>query len=280
MANAPAARQALSVLGLLARHVTPMPAAAIARELGLPRSTVYHLLAVLREEGFVVHLAGERRYGLGVAAFELGSAYSRREPLRWIAQTVLARLVEATTHNGHLAVLHGRDVLYVIEERAPGRPSLVTDVGVRLPAPLTASGLAMLAALPPQQVRALFPSRAALVTRGGAGPTSIRQLLRLIAGARRDGCAYEDGSVTAGFASVACAVLDHGGHPVAAVALTFPADEVDGPGRDALAVRVHHAAARIAGRIRGRVAAGTGAGAPVGVGPASDARAASRRAAT
>ena len=110
-----------------------MPAAAIARDLGLPRSTVYHLLAVLRDEGFVVHLPEQRRYGLGVAAFELGSAYARQEPLRWIAGTVLGRLVDATTHNGHLAVLHGRDVLYVIEERAAGRPSLVTDVGVRLP---------------------------------------------------------------------------------------------------------------------------------------------------
>ena len=99
-----------------------MPAAAIARDLGLPRSTVYHLLAVLRDEGFVVHLPEQRRYGLGVAAFELGSAYARQEPLRWIAGTVLSRLVDATTHNGHLAVLHGRDVLYVIEERAAGPP--------------------------------------------------------------------------------------------------------------------------------------------------------------
>ena len=67
-----------------------MPAAAIARDLGLPRSTVYHLLAVLRDEGFVVHLPEQRRYGLGVAAFELGSAYARQEPLRWIAGTVLS----------------------------------------------------------------------------------------------------------------------------------------------------------------------------------------------
>ena len=50
--------------------------------------------------------------------------------------------------SAHLAVLHGRDVLYVLEERAPGRPPLVTDVGVRLPAHLTASGRAILAALP------------------------------------------------------------------------------------------------------------------------------------
>ena len=125
---------------------------------------------MLRREGFVTHLPEERRYGLGVAAFELGSAYTRQEPLQRIARPVLARLVDATTHNAHLAVLHGRDVLYVVEERAPGRPPLVTDVGVRLPAHLTASGLAMLAALPPAQVRALFPSRAAFVQRHGVGP--------------------------------------------------------------------------------------------------------------
>ena len=56
MANAPAATHALGVLKLLGAHAGPMPAAAIARDLGLPRSTVYHLLAVLRDEGFVVHL--------------------------------------------------------------------------------------------------------------------------------------------------------------------------------------------------------------------------------
>jgi DNA-binding IclR family transcriptional regulator len=90
MANAPAASQALTVLQLLARHTEPVPASAIARDLGLPRSSVYHLLTVLCDH-----------------------------------------LVDATRHNAHLAVLHGRDVLYVIEERAPGRPPLVTDVGVR-----------------------------------------------------------------------------------------------------------------------------------------------------
>ena len=252
MANAPAASQALRVLRLLARHAAPMPAVAIARDLALPRSTVYHLLAVLRDEGFVVHLAEERRYGLGVAAFELGFAYSRQEPLRWIARTVLARLVGATTHNGHFAVLHGRDVLYVIEERAPGRPSLVTDVGVRLPAHLTASGLAMLAALPPQQVRALFPTRAAFARRGAHGPSSPAELRRLLGEVRRDGHAEEDGAITPGFASVASAVLDHTGHPIAAVALTFPATEVEAGARAALAVQVSRSAARISRRIHGR----------------------------
>src|SRR3954454_1375787 len=235
MPNAPAATHALKVLRLLARHAAPLPASAIARDLGLPRSSTYHLLGVLKDEGFVVHLPEQRRYGLGVAAFELGSAYSRQESLRWIAQTVLTRLVSATTHNAHLAVLHGRDVLYVIEERAPNRPALVTDVGVRLPAHLTASGLAMLSQLPAQQVNALFPSRRLLTRRHDAGPSSLTQLKQALGEARRNGYAEEDGFVTPGLASVATAVLDDCRHPVAAVALTFPDETTE---RDQLAAHV------------------------------------------
>jgi DNA-binding IclR family transcriptional regulator len=251
MANAPAAGQALAVLRLLARHTEPVPASAVARDLGLPRSSVYHLLTVLCEQGFVVHLADERRYGLGVAAFELGSAYTRQAPLQRLARQLLVRLVDATRHNAHLAVLHGRDVLYVIEERAHGRPPLVTDVGVRLPSQLTASGLAMLASLPPQQVRALFPSRDAFVQRHGVGPTTLPGLRSVLSRVRRDGFALEDGTVTPGFASVAAPVLDHSGHPVAGIAVTYPAAEVTAGQRRALVEEVIHTATDLNRRIGG-----------------------------
>lgn len=227
MPNAPAAGHALAILTLLARHATPVPAAAIARELGLPRSSTYHLLAVLVEQGYAVHLPEERRYGLGVASFELGSAYTRQAPLERIARPRLTRLADATGHNAHLAVLHGRDVLYLVEERVAGRPSLVTDVGVRLPSSLTASGLAILAALPAAQVRALFPSADSFVQRHGVGPTSLSALRRVLAATRTRGYAVEDGHVTPGLASVGAAVLDHTDHPVAAVAVTYAVERAD-----------------------------------------------------
>ncbi|HET8982287.1 MAG TPA: IclR family transcriptional regulator [Pedococcus sp.] len=251
MANVPAAAQALEVLSLLARHTQPLPAGSIARELGLPRSSTYHLLSVLRDHGFVTHLVEERRYGLGVAAYELGSAYQRQAPLQRIARPLLQRLVDETTHNAHLAVLHGRDVLYVIEERAPGRPLLVTDVGVRLPATLTASGLAMLAALPPAQVRALFPHRESLVQRDGRGATSPSQLRRELAAVRQRGYAVEDSSVSEGLSSVGRAVLDHTGHPVAGVAVTYPTTVVDEPERDRIVAAVTRVAGTLSTRIGG-----------------------------
>ena len=248
----PAARQALHLLLALARQGGPAPAATLARELGLPRSTTYHLLAELVAAGFVVHLPEERRYGLGVSAFELGTGYLRQEPLGRLARPVLGRLVDAVGYTAHLAVLHGREVLYVVEERAPGRPPLVTDVGVRLPAQLTASGRAVLADLPRANVRALFPDSAAFVDRRGTGPRSLSALRRLLADVRRDGFAGEDGEVTPGFASVAAAVHDHAGWPVAGAAVTFESGDLDAAGRAGLARRVTAAAAELSRRIGGR----------------------------
>jgi DNA-binding IclR family transcriptional regulator len=248
----PAARQVLALLGALARQPAPVPAAVLVRELGLPRSTVYHLLRELVDAGLAVHLPEERRYGLGVGALEIGTAYMRQEPLARLARPVLARLVDRVGESAHLAVLHGREVLYVVEERAPGRPSLVTDVGVRLPAQLTASGRAILAGLPAAQVRALFPSPATFVDRTGLGPRSLSALRRVLVEVRATGYATEDGEVTPGFASVAAAVHDHAGRPAASVAVTFPADEVEPAAREELARRVTRSAAELTRRINGR----------------------------
>ena len=227
MSQVPAATRTLRVLRFLASQPEPAPLDRISRACDLPRSTAYHLINAMIAEGFVVHLEDERRYGLGVAAFEVGSGFARQEPLQRIARRPLASLVDRTGYGGHLAVLHGRDVLYVLEERAPGRPPLVTGVGVRLPAHLTASGRAILMALPSRQVRALYPDRAAFVDRLGSGPASLSQLRTVLTEARQRGHAVEDGEVSDGMASVAAPVLDHNGHPVAGVAVTFPQDPAD-----------------------------------------------------
>ncbi|MCP2258726.1 transcriptional regulator, IclR family [Streptoalloteichus tenebrarius] len=222
--DVPALRRGLAVLRLLASKAGPVSAGAIARELELPRSTTYHLLSELASAGFVTHLPEERRYGLGVAAFELGSAYLRHDPLERLARPLLRRLVDRVERTAHLGVLHGPEALYLVREQPRQPQTLVTDVGVRLPAHLPASGRAMLAHLPAAQVRALFPGAASFVDRTGRGPRDLPALRRLLAAERRRGWAVEDGYVTRGFASVAAPVFDHGGRPVAAISVTFRHD--------------------------------------------------------
>jgi len=250
MGQVPAATRALRVLRFLATQPEPVTLDRLTQAVGLPRSTAYHLIRAMIEEGFVTHLPDEHRYGLGVAAFEVGSGYTRQEPLQRIARRYLAGLADRVGQSAHLAVLHGRDVLYVLEERARGRPPLVTDVGVRLPAHLTASGRAILAALPQNQVRALYPDRSAFVDRHGAGPTSLRALRSVLTETRQRGYAVEDGEVTPGLASVAAVVLDHNGHPAAGIAVTYPRAAIS----DLVAMisATEHTARLVSTRIGGR----------------------------
>ena len=251
MSLAPAADSVLRILALLAGHAEPVPAGLICATLGLPRSTTYRLLGILLERGFVSYLPEVRRYGLGVVSFELGSAYSRQMPLRRIAEPVLRHLVDQTRQNAHLAVLHGSDVYYVIEERASGRPPLVSDVGVRLPATLTASGLAMLSRLTAAQLRAIYPSAAALVQRDGRGAGTLLGLRSTLAEVRRRGFALEENLVTPGLSSVGLPVLDHTGHPLAGLSVTFQADRVDEREQQRLVHAVRHAAEALTRRLGG-----------------------------
>lgn len=250
----PAADQTLRVLGLLARARGPLPARMIATQLDLPRSTVYQLLAVLQEHGFVMHLREERRYGLALAAAELSSAYARQEPLGRVGRPLLAQMVDRLGFSGHLAVPHGRDVLYVVEERATGAPSLITGVNVRLPMPVTASGRAILTELPREQVRALFPDRDAFVHwPHDADPIDRLSKLRQVLDATATrGFALERGSVTPGFSSVAAPVFDHRGWPVAAIAVTFRDDEVPADDLAGLAGEVRAVAGALSTRLYGR----------------------------
>jgi DNA-binding IclR family transcriptional regulator len=251
MAESPAVDHALAVLTLLAREPEPLPASVIARTLGRPRSSTYRLLTVLADRGFVSYLPEQHRYGLGVAVFELGAAYQRQAPLARIARPTLDRLVDETHQHAHLAVLHGRDVYYVIEARARGRPSLITDVGVRLPATLTASGLALLAALPAAQIRALFPSADTLVRRNERGPARVSELRRILVDVRARGYAQEEESITEGFSSAAGAVCDHNGHPVAAVTVTYPTVDVDEAAHLGIVDAVQRAVAALTRRLHG-----------------------------
>ncbi len=249
MSQVPAASRALRVLRFLASQPDPVPLERICAEVGLPRSTAYHLLRAMIEEGFVTHVADDHRYCLGVAAFEVGTGYTRQAPLQRLARRPLVQLVDRTGRSAHLAVPHGRDVLYVVEERAPGHAPLVTDVGVRLPAHLTASGRAILAALSDAQVRALYPDRTAFVDRHGRGPSTLTALRRVLTETRQRGWAAEDGEVTPGFASVAAAVLDHNRTPVGGVAVTW--DLREPPDVPALVAAVTTTAAAISQRLGG-----------------------------
>ena len=214
MSKVPAATHTLAILRLLMTTDAPISAARIAAQLRLPRSTTYQLLKVMVDAGFVMHLKSHRTYGLGAAAYSLAQAYSTQQPLVRASTRhaqALAKLAGGSAHVSRLS--SGMEVLYVLEERSAAAVSLITDVGVRLAAERTASGRAMLAALPDAELKARVDA-AGLGRQWQKIHTMVRQV-------RSRGWAEETEEVSVGQSSIAAAVLDHTGRPAAALAVTF-----------------------------------------------------------
>jgi IclR family transcriptional regulator, acetate operon repressor len=255
--TSPAVGRALDVLMYLAGRSGPVAGAAIMRDLQIPRSSGYHLLEVLVERGFVTYVRDQHAYGLGVSAFEVGSAYLRHGPLEIRARPVLKKLVTQVHETCHLGILHGAETLYLLREQPTAMHMAVTltGIGVRMPAHLTASGRAILAHLPAAQVRGLFPSSRAFVDRTGEGPTSLPDLRRVLQQERRQGWAEEVGSITPGLRSVAACAFDHTGHPCAAFSVTYHHEGSRTPATD-LVRAVRAAAQQLTWALSGRPPAG------------------------
>jgi DNA-binding IclR family transcriptional regulator len=255
--KSPAARHVLAILDFLSHGKGPVPAAVIARTLEIPRSTTYQLLESLSDRGFAIHFPAERTWGLGVRAFEIGSGYAKQQPLVLVSAQLLRQLAQDLHVGSHLAVLHGPDVIYLVEERSSQGPWLVSDVGVRLPAHLTATGRAILAQLPKNQMRALYPDgSAALPVRHSHGPKSVRELRDLLQQTRQRGWSIEDEEISPGFFSVATVIRDYTGWPVAAIAITGAKEKVESS-IPALAQRLVQVAAIIETRLGGTGSAPT-----------------------
>lgn len=211
----------MDVLDLLARRGMPMATMEIAETLSLPKSTTHHLLNVMRERRFVSYWPDQRAWTLGVAAFEVGASYMRSGPLHRAGQRYMLALTTATNETSHLAVLQGTDVIYV-DKREPLTPGvrLVTEVGSRLPAHLTAVGRAILSRLDVEQLSTAYDGYS-WQSRTGEGPTSLSDLREVLKDVRDKGYAHEQGATTSGIDCIASPVLTRDRRAVAALGVAY-----------------------------------------------------------
>ncbi|MCU1530162.1 MAG: IclR family transcriptional regulator [Frondihabitans sp.] len=255
MTGVPAARNVLRMIRFLAEQTGPTHAATVARALEIPRSSAYQLLKALQDEGFVVHFPEERGYALSTLLAELGTSSDRAARLRRLGAPLLVKLIARVKLPvvAQLGILHGHEVVCLAKESAHRAPSLVSEVGVHLPAQLTATGRAILAHLEHAQVRALFPDRTSLLARGETGPQTLRELDDQLLETRARGWALERGEITPGYASVAAVVLDHNEYATAAIGLTFRTAAIDQSLVAGLGEAVGVSAAALSMRLRGKI---------------------------
>ncbi len=187
--------------------------------LKLSKPTAHRLLASLTSHGFVEQDSSTRRYRLGGRLAVLAWSVPQRRPdLGRMGAASTLRLAQQSGDTVFLMACDGAETVCV------GRNSgsfpiktLTIDIGTRRPLGVGAGGIAVLAAMAPDEsVRALQSVASALP----AYPlTSAEVIQRSVEQARRHGYAVSDGHVATGVRAIAVALTDPRGVPVGSIGI-------------------------------------------------------------
>ncbi|MEV4515203.1 helix-turn-helix domain-containing protein [Dactylosporangium sp. NPDC049525] len=211
--SADAIGRAVRLIEGLASSGQPVSLSSLARDTSLPKSTAYRLLQTLSRHEMVAR--SQSRYILGPRMHALAAMVTAGS--RSVSQHLMPYLLDLHRHTGgivRLAVLRGKDVVYVETLHGHAHAALIPEVPDRMPAASTASGRLLLAftmGTAPRQRRLGADS----ASRADAPNASERGAML------RDGFAHTERSPTPGLDSVAVPVLGDGSVPVAALELAM-----------------------------------------------------------
>ena len=204
----------LSVLRAFDAEHDEMTLSEVAAITGMTRAGARRFLITLNELGYVSK--HDRWFRLTPKVLELGYAYLAAMPITELSQPYLNRVTEQTGESCSLAVLDGRDVVYLARSAARRLLMYGIHVGTRLPWYYTSMGR-MLVADMEQATLERFIAEESLVKKTQFSVTGKPALLHEVMLARKQGYAILDQELEEGLRSLAVPVTAADGRIAAAV---------------------------------------------------------------
>jgi DNA-binding IclR family transcriptional regulator len=190
----------------------------LATRTGLQRPTVHRMLKCLALENMVQQDPETHRYYLGPMVFELGLTAAPRFNLREICHPSMTRIAEATGDTVFLTQRSGLDSVCV--DRHEGTFPIKTftlEIGMRRPLGVGTGSLAILSALPDEEVRDIVNANAPRLPEYGLTPTS---LVAQVKKAQKLGYAVREMPSLAGVRSIGQALHNQSGIAFAALSVS------------------------------------------------------------
>ena len=204
----------LAVLQAFARHRGAHTIADLSRHTDLPRAVVRRCLHTLSLLDYVA--CDGRLFSLRPTVLSLGYAYLASDPLPVMAQSFLERVSAKVDESCSLAVLEGRDIVYVARSATRRIMSVALGTGSRLPAYCTSMGRVLLASLAADDLARCLAG-VELVALTERTVVDRPALLRILGKVREDGYCLVDQELEIGLRSIAVPVRDASGTVVAAM---------------------------------------------------------------
>ena len=227
---------------MLFRSRPSLRVSEVADELNVARSTAHRLLGMLVYWQFAVQDPATRAYRPGPRLVEIGLAAVGALDMRTRMRPYLTDVAARTGETVSLLVLEGDTVHFIDSIESQRTVRVGSRFDSRMPAHATSAGKAMLAALPVDDVLAIYPNEK-LTTVTERTLATRTQLLASLDRVRLVGfaIALEEGEI--GLGAVGMAVLDADGRPAVAFTAAGPMQRMTPGYVRALAVALHDSVA-------------------------------------
>ena len=152
----PALARGLELLESLSSDRMPATVADLTRRLGVPRSSVFRMLATLEDKGYVQVDPAGRTFVVGPRVLQLGYQFLASRDVVQVARADVEALARETGISAHLVIRDERDIVYVFH--ALGSSTFISNlnVGDRLPAHATPSGQFLLSDFTSDELAVLY----------------------------------------------------------------------------------------------------------------------------
>lgn len=183
----------------------------VTRRLGLPKASASRLLRAMREAGMLETIGDTRRHRPGRMMLDLAAAFRHSSGIIGRAGEVVAETVRRFGHTGYVSIRDGREVTAVADFEGSNALRVVSNIGRRLPAHLSATGRTLLARLAEAEVAALYH-----------GHAELDRLLARLERVRRQGFAISTEETTPGVEAIALAIADPATDESVSLCIVYP----------------------------------------------------------
>lgn len=143
--SVPAVDKALSVLELLSESPDGATQTEIARMLGRSITSLYRVIQVLEEKGYIYSTGPKSTYHLSLKMFEVANRHYPVQTLVEAAHVEIKSVCKATLQSCHIALLNGEEIIIIHQQDPPLGTHYSVATGSRYPALETSSGAVMIA---------------------------------------------------------------------------------------------------------------------------------------
>jgi DNA-binding IclR family transcriptional regulator len=215
--------KALDLLEFLSVNEQETGITEISKKLHMGLSTVHRILTTLKSRGYVIQNQQTTKYRLGIKLFELGCAVQSTKRLVEITKPYLKQLSQSTNETANLAILEGKEVIYLDTIESPEILRTEIMAGTRTPAHCTALGKVLLAFISDLEFKSLYKSDEPLSSLTSKSISSLEELKKRLEKVKEQGYAVDREEYKIGVNCIGVPIFGRNGEAITAISITGPA---------------------------------------------------------